>query len=72
MKKKNVAEARSIAVYLSRLMTDNSLERIGLEFGGKDHSTVIYSYEKISKELQTNLKLQEEIKILKDKITINE
>ena len=72
MKKKNVAEARSIAMYLSRLMTDNSLERIGLEFGGKDHSTVIYSYEKISKELQTNLKLQEEIKILKDKITINE
>ena len=72
MKKKNVADARSIAMYLSRLMTDNSLERIGLEFGGRDHSTVIYSYEKISKELQNNLKLQEEIKILKDKISISE
>lgn len=68
MKKKNIADARAIAMYLSRLMTDESLQRIGLEFGGRDHSTVIYSHEKISKELKTNLKLQEEIKILKEKI----
>ncbi len=68
MKKKNIADARAIAMYLSRLMTDESLQRIGLEFGGRDHSTVIYSHEKISKELKTNLKLQDEIKILKEKI----
>ncbi len=68
MKKKNIADARAIAMYLSRIMTDESLQRIGLEFGGRDHSTVIYSHEKISKELKTNLKLQEEIKILKEKI----
>lgn len=68
MKKKNVTDARAIAMYLSRIMTDESLQRIGLEFGGRDHSTVIYSHEKISNELKTNIKLQEEIKILKDKI----
>lgn len=68
MKKKNVTDARAIAMYLSRLMTDESLQRIGLEFGGRDHSTVIYSYEKISNELKTNNSLQHEIKILKDKI----
>ena len=68
MKKKNVTDARAIAMYLSRIMTDESLERIGLEFGGRDHSTVIYSHDKISKELINNLKLQEEIKLLKDKI----
>ncbi len=68
MKKKNVTDARAIAMYLSRIMTDESLERIGLEFGGRDHSTVIYSHEKISNELKTNIKLQEEIKILKEKI----
>lgn len=68
MKKKNVTDARAIAMYLSRIMTDESLERIGLEFGGRDHSTVIYSYEKISNELKINIKLQEEIKILKEKI----
>jgi len=68
MKKKNIADARAIAMYLSRILTDESLERIGLEMGGRDHSTVIYSYEKISNELKTNIKLQEEIKILKDKL----
>ena len=68
MKKKNITDARAIAMYLSRIMTDESLQRIGLEFGGRDHSTVIYSHEKISKELKTNIKLQEEIKILKEKI----
>ncbi len=68
MKKKNIADARAIVMYLSRILTEESLERIGLEIGGRDHSTVIYSYEKISKELKTNLKLQEEIRILKDKL----
>ncbi len=68
MKKKNIADARAIAMYLSRIMTDESLQRIGLEFGGRDHSTVIYSHDKIAKELKINIKLQEEIKILKEKI----
>ncbi len=68
MKKKNIADARAIAMYLSRILTSESLERIGLEIGGRDHSTVIYSYEKISNELKTNIKLQEEIRILKDKL----
>lgn len=68
MKKKMVTDARSIAMYLSRIMTDESLQRIGLEFGGRDHSTVIYSYEKISNEIKNNSKLENEIKQLKDKI----
>jgi len=68
MKKKNIADARAITMYLCRILTEESLERIGLELGGRDHSTVIYSYEKISNELKTNLKLQEEIRILKDKL----
>jgi len=68
MKKKNIADARAIAMYLSRMITDESLERIGLEIGGRDHSTVIYSFEKISKELKTNIKLQEEIRILTDRL----
>ncbi len=68
MKKKKVADARSIAMYLCKFMTDETYERIGLEIGGRDHSTVIYSCDKISKELKTNIKLQEEIKLLKEKI----
>ena len=68
MKKKKVADARSIAMYLCKFMTDETYERIGLEIGGRDHSTVIYSCDKISEELKTNTQLQEEIKILKEKI----
>ncbi len=68
MKKKEVTTARSIAMYLCKVMTSETLERIGLEIGGRNHATVIYSCDKIDKELKTNLKLQEEIKILKEKI----
>ena len=69
MKKKNIANARAIAMYLCRTLTDESLERIGLEIGGRDHSTVLYSYDKISNELKTNIKLKEEIRIIKDKLS---
>ena len=69
MKKKNIADARAITMYLCRMYTKESLERIGLEIGGRDHSTVIYSFEKISNELKTNQSLQEEIRILKDKLS---
>ena len=68
MKKKNIANARAIAMYLSRMLTTESLERIGLEIGGRDHSTVIHSFEKISDELKENVELQEEIRILKEKL----
>ena len=68
MRKKNIAQARAIAMYLSCFMTDESLERIGFEFGGKDHSTVIHNRDKITEELQINNQLNDEIKILKEKI----
>jgi chromosomal replication initiator protein len=68
MRKKNIADARAIVMYLCTCMTEETLDRIGLELGGKNHATIIYSREKINEELKTNSKLQEEIKILKDKI----
>ena len=48
---KNVAEARHIAVYLIRKLTNLSLPAIGTELG-KDHTTILYSVEKIEKALQ--------------------
>ena len=38
-------------MYLSRKLTDMSLPKIGEEFGGRDHTTVIHAYEKISESL---------------------
>jgi chromosomal replication initiator protein len=45
---RNIAFPRQIAMYLSRKLTDMSLPKIGEEFGGRDHTTVIHAYEKIS------------------------
>lgn len=49
-----VAYPRQIAMYLSRSLTDCSLPEIGEVFGGRDHTTVMYAYEKISKKMTTD------------------
>ena len=48
---KTVAEARHVAIYLIRQLTNLSLPAIGMELG-KDHTTILYSVEKIEKALQ--------------------
>ena len=68
MRKKNVVTARSVAMYLARIKTFETVERIGLEFGGKDHSTVVYWSNKISEEIKVNDVLANDIKILSEKI----
>ncbi|MGC9316613.1 MAG: chromosomal replication initiator protein DnaA [Armatimonadota bacterium] len=44
----DIAWARQVAIYLARELTDNSLARIGEFFGGRDHSTVLHSYNKVA------------------------
>ncbi len=63
-----IAIPRMIAMYLSRMLTEETFPRIGFEFGGKDHSTVIHAYEKINKELKENKKLQQEVQEIKNKL----
>ncbi|MCI1945845.1 chromosomal replication initiator protein DnaA [Clostridium luticellarii] len=55
---RNVAFPRQIAMYLCRKLTDMSLPKIGEEFGGRDHTTVIHAYEKISSNLKHDESLQ--------------
>lgn len=59
---KSIAYPRQIAMYLSRELTDLSLPKIGEEFGGRDHTTVIHAYDKISKLVETDKTLQQQIK----------
>lgn len=54
---KNFVQARQVAIWLCRDMTKASYPDIGARFGGKDHSTVIYSAKKIDKELKNDNKL---------------
>jgi chromosomal replication initiator protein len=65
---KTVAYPRQIAMYLSREMTDNSLPKIGDEFGGRDHTTVIHAHEKISRLFTTDEELQKQIQDIKDQL----
>lgn len=62
---KSIVVPRQIAMFLSRELTDNSLPKIGDEFGGKDHTTVIHSHEKIQQLLETDIVLQKEVTELK-------
>jgi len=59
---KSIAFPRQIAMYLSRELTDFSLPKIGEEFGGRDHTTVIHAHEKISKLLASDSLLQKQLK----------
>jgi chromosomal replication initiator protein len=67
---KSLAFPRQIAMYLSRELTDYSLPKIGEEFGGRDHTTVIHAHEKISKLLQTDAQLQRQVKELHELLKV--
>ena len=62
----SIAYPRQIAMYLCRELADMSYPRIGELFGGRDHTTVIHAYEKISNKCKTDGKLQNELKTLQE------
>ena len=63
-----VVKPRHIAMYLCRVETDENLMKIGLEFGGRDHSTVSTACDKIKEELEKNPNLNNVIKDIKMKL----
>ncbi|MFB6277971.1 MAG: chromosomal replication initiator protein DnaA [Salinibacter sp.] len=67
-RKQSVAQARQIAMYLCRELTEESYAHIGSRFGGRDHSTVIHAYRKIEDALQSDAELQEDLSSLQSKL----
>jgi chromosomal replication initiator protein len=67
---KSIAFPRQIAMYLSRELTDFSLPKIGEEFGGRDHTTVIHAHEKISNLIQSDPEFQKQIQELENKLKV--
>jgi len=63
-----VAYPRQIAMYLVRELTDLSLPRIGDFFGGRDHTTVLHAWEKISTEMQDDLSLRAAIEEITNRL----
>lgn len=64
----NISFPRQIAMYLCRKLTDESFPKIGIEFGGKDHTTVMHSCDKIEKEIKNNKELAKTIDKLEKEI----
>ena len=61
---RDISVPRQIAMYICREYTQASLPEIGKQFGGKDHTTVIFSYKKITKILQENGSLAKDVQQL--------
>ncbi len=65
----NLAIPRQVGMYLCRKLTDESFERIGIEFGGKNHATVIHACNKIKDEMKVNKSLAEAISNIEKELT---
>lgn len=64
----NINYPRQVAIYLCRTYTDESFPKIGLEFGNRDHSTIIHACDKIKEDLKNNNQLKDIIKEIKNNI----
>ena len=67
-KTKHLAQARQIAMYLCRELTDLSLPRIGQTFGGRDHTTVMHADRKIRKEMAERRRTYDQVQELTSRI----
>lgn len=65
---RQLAFPRQIAMFLTRELTELSLPKIGENFGGRDHTTVLHAYDKIAREIKTDPVLDKIINDLKTKI----
>ena len=69
-RRREISWSRQIAMYLMRRHTGLSLPRIGEEFGGKNHTTVMYSCDKISQLRETDANLAQTLRQLSDRINL--
>ncbi len=67
-RKRDVTLPRSVAMYLCKKWTKQSLRTIGLDFGGRDYSTVIHSFKKIEADITENQELKNKINAIEDQI----
>lgn len=64
----HIVHARQVAMYLAREMTDNSLPKIGKEFGNRDHTTVMHAHNKIKSLLKEDSNLEIELTAIRNKL----
>ncbi len=67
-RRKHIVHARQVAMYLAREETDASLIRIGEALGGRDHSTVLYGYEKVAQAVEGDEQLRREVMAIRGRL----
>jgi chromosomal replication initiator protein len=70
-RKQEVVNARQIAMYLVKDMTNSSLKTIGLHFGGRDHSTVIHSCQTVEEQMKVNQRYRDTVSQIRKKIEVS-
>ncbi len=67
-RRREISQARQVGMYLMRQHTELSLPKIGDAFGGKDHTTVIYSCDKVAQAIKKDINLNQTVMQLSDRI----
>jgi chromosomal replication initiator protein len=67
-RKKEISQARHIAIYLARELTEHSFPAIGRQFGNRDHTTIMHSYMKIKELIRETPLLHSEIRDIKESL----
>jgi chromosomal replication initiator protein len=70
-RKKEIVKPRQIAMYLMRTEIKSSFPSIGSWLGGRDHTTAMHSYEKVTKEIENNKVIEQEIYLIIERIYNN-
>ncbi len=70
-RKREVVQARQIAMWFSKQLTSHSLKTIGLHFGGRDHSTVIHGIQSVEDQMDTDPSFREIIEAIKKKLELH-
>jgi len=69
-RKRDVVRARQIAMFFCKQLTGHSLKTIGLHFGGRDHSTVIHSNERVEEQMEVDPQFEKTVEDLRRKIDL--
>jgi chromosomal replication initiator protein len=69
-RKQEIVEARQIAMYLSKKLTKSSLKTIGLQFGGRDHSTVIHAITTVEERMETSTRFKRTLREIEQKLDV--
>ena len=69
-RKQEIVNARQVAMYLSKELTNSSLKTIGLHFGGRDHSTVIHAYQAVEDQMRIDPKYQVNVASIKRRLQL--